>query len=212
MAKKPRLGLCLALAGAMAATGVFAFDNSCYGNQRISNSVYCNVSNAVSGFDKNEMQDVSIGIYFGNEIPQDERGLSLKSFEFAKETYLKEFGINLVPSYRGNVEIPELTDSERLAGKISDDDDFELVFTHKAYDFGHINDADSNLVDMIVRVNPYYGDCTPYLLIHEIAHMFYAEHSEKPSSIMFPEVFCSDFQKFDGETRGMIETYKNRIW
>jgi len=95
---------------------------------------------------------------------------------------------------------------------VSGEDDFELVFTHKAYLNGKLTDADSNLVAMIMRANPSYGDCTQYALLHEIAHMFYAEHSGKPSSIMFTEVFCSGFQKFDDETRDTIETYKNRWW
>ncbi|MDD4878034.1 MAG: hypothetical protein PHO02_03290 [Candidatus Nanoarchaeia archaeon] len=212
MAKKPRLGLCIALAGSMAAAGVFAFDNSYYGNQILTNSVYCNASGINFPFDRNEIRDVSIGIYFGNEIPENERRESLAAFEFAKEKYRGEFGINLVPYCRGNVEIPELTESGALADRISDADDFELVFTHKAYSNGRINDADSNLVARIVRVNPFWGDCTQYLLIHEIAHMFYAGHSEKPSSIMFPEVFCSDFQDFDEDTRDTIELYKRRFW
>ncbi|MDI6738578.1 MAG: hypothetical protein QME12_08790 [Nanoarchaeota archaeon] len=217
--KKPRLGLCIALAGAMAVPGVFAFDNSCYGNQIITNSIYCNASNLISDFDRNEIQDVCIGIYFGNEIPEKERQESIFAFEFTRQEYLQEFGINLIPNYRGNMEIPELTGSEKLsesealADRISDADDFELVFTHKAYNFGRIIDADSNLVDMIVRINPSFSlECTRDLLLHEIAHMFYAEHIEKPSSIMFPEVFCSGFQKFDEETRDTIETYKSRLW
>lgn len=212
MAKKPRMGLCIALAGSMAAAGVLAFDNSYYGNQIITNTLYCNASNIFSSFERNEIQDVGVGIYFGNEIPDKERQESIAAFNLAREKYLQEFGINFVPNYRGNVEIPELTSSGELSDMISDEDDFELVFTHKAYSDGHINDADSNLVANIVRVNPYWDDCTYYLILHETAHMFYAGHIEKPSSIMFPEVFCDDFQQFDEETRDTIETYKNRFW
>ncbi|MBU2637985.1 MAG: hypothetical protein KJ955_03365 [Nanoarchaeota archaeon] len=210
--KKPRLALCLALAGAMAVPGVFAFDNSPYGNQQITNYLYCNATHFISGFDRNEIQDVSVGVYFGTEIPDGERNESVKAVETTRDRYLQEFGINLVPYYRGNVEIPALTSSDELADMVSDEDDFELVFTHKASRGERIIDADSNLVAMVVRVSPAYAECMPYLLMHEIAHMFYAEHSEKPSSIMFSEVFCSDFQKFDNEARRTIEIHKKRIW
>ncbi|MDI6737061.1 MAG: hypothetical protein QME12_00915 [Nanoarchaeota archaeon] len=191
-----------------AAAGIDKHENMLYGT----NTAYCSIYNFFSGFDKNDIVDIDVAIYMDSKLSKDERNESMEAFEKARQNYFAEFGINLVPHKKSDVTAPENTDD--LRGIISDREDFAVVFVDRVKNNIKNVEGMAYRGDSIIAVNSSssYEGCIENTILHEIGHLFYAEHSDNPLCVMFHHQICFRMDEWCDDEKAIITKYKHRFW
>ncbi|MEK6863730.1 MAG: hypothetical protein AABX27_00385 [Nanoarchaeota archaeon] len=205
-----------AAAGALAAGAVGWFLYDKYECQSYNfNTAYCTARNAIFGFDRNDIEDIDIDIYFDSRLSSEEREDAMKSFERARQTYSKEFGINLVPNIEGKIKAPENTDD--IGSVIDNDADFSIAYMTKIRNDIRNPEGMSYLDDNIIAVNASQDiGGIENTTAHEIGHLFYADHCKDVNldvlCTMFKINLCFSSNGWCETDRAVIELYKHRFW
>lgn len=212
--KKKSIALMAAGALAAGAIGWFLYDKyECHGYNF--NTAYCTARNTIFGFDKNDIENIDVDIYFDSRLSKNEREKAMGVFEAARRSYYDEFGINLAPNIEGIIKAPKNTDNIDLV--IDNDADFSIVYLDEVRNRVRNPEGMTYLDDNIIAVNASQdAGCIENTTAHEIGHLFYADHckdvNEDVLCTMFKINLCFSSDGWCETDRAVIELYKHRFW
>ncbi|MFH1064943.1 MAG: hypothetical protein V1734_00355 [Nanoarchaeota archaeon] len=205
-----------AAAGALAAgaAGWFLYDKYECESYNF-NTAYCTMRNAIFEFDKNDIKDIDVDIYFDSRLSSEERRNAMEAFEGARQAYYTEFGINLVPNIEGRIKAPKNTDN--IGSVIDNDADFSIAYLDEVRNNVRNPEGMAYLQDNIIAVNASQDKgCIENTTAHEIGHLFYAGHCKDVHEDVFCTMFrinlCFSSNGWCKTDRAVIELYKHRFW
>lgn len=212
--KKKSIALIAAGALAAGAAGWFLYDRYECESYNF-NTAYCTVRNAIFGFDKNDIEDIDVDIYFDSRLSKNEREEAMEAFEGTRQSYYNEFGINLVPNIEGIIKAPKNTDN--IDSVIDNDADFSIVYLDEVRNNVRNPEGMAYLQDNIIAVSASQDKgCIESTTAHEIGHLFYADHCKDVHEDVFCTMFriglCFSPENWCKTDRAVIELYKHRIW
>ncbi|MFH1064942.1 MAG: zinc-dependent metalloprotease family protein [Nanoarchaeota archaeon] len=201
------------LAGIIGATGVAAALDFYAGDKQLTNAIYCNASYLFSGFDRNDIKEVSVALYAEHTLEPEQIRNARQGFNLAAEEYMRQFGIRLNVIEAELRSLPDKADPAYMKEVGNKNADINIFFTEdmpcrNGKSYGGWADKYNNTIRVHdIATNPEYMRS---LLIHEIGHLFYAEHTSKEGCYM--EHCFTSCPVWCDEERETIEKYKIRLW
>lgn len=202
-----------AAAGIAGLVGAWASLDYFCGTKYIVNYAYCTARQITEDFDRNEIVEIPVAVYYDGFLQREEIDKCYKAYSMAEDEMMRQFGIKLNMIDSGARGIPKGVNMQYLADIGSRDAIINM------YCVSHIYQPDlqcnlglsSEITNSIQIVSTKELDEIFNVMLHEIGHLFYAEHTENPGCYMYYKRSNIEPHWCD-EERETIEKYKKRLW
>jgi hypothetical protein len=190
-----------------------ALDFFC-GTKYFVNYAYCTAMEITKDFDRNEVVEIPVAVYYDGFLQREDIDKCYKAYSMVEDEMLRQFGIKLNMIDSGARGLPECATAHYLNAIGSSEAEINLYCVSHVYqaerkcDLG-LSDRIENTIQVVSTMNL---DETSDVMIHEIGHMFYAEHSDNPFCVMFHHSICFRMDKWCDEEKAVITEYKHRFW
>lgn len=167
------------------------------------NTAYCTIRNALFGTEGTA--DIDVSLHYADGMPESKRNNARKAFENIKKEFFEEFGINF------SIVSEQIGTSNRGIADLS------IMFVPDIPNDGP-NDTKAIAGLANRRTNIVYikcssdQECLEYTLMHELGHMFYAEHTDDPLCVMYTYNLCFRHDMWCDDERNAITEHKHRLW
>ncbi len=201
------------LSAALGAAGIIVY-NDWHGGKGYINYLYCTADSLFNGFDRNEITEVTVALYAEQTLGAEIVKQAVESFGLAAAEYMRQFGISLRVIDFGLRMIPDNAGIAYMKEIGSPKADINIFFTNEIpfmENKSYSGWADSANTTIQVCTDEAGTEYMRNLLIHEIAHLFYAGHTNTHGCRMNPDEFWEELRWCDDELE-TIEKYKHRLW
>ncbi|MDD4878559.1 MAG: hypothetical protein PHO02_05995 [Candidatus Nanoarchaeia archaeon] len=208
--KKALIGAALGIAGLL---GGVSTCNYYAGDKRIVNYAYCTARNIFNDFDREEIVEIPIAVYYDGFLQREDIDRCYNAYSMAEDEMLRQFGIKFNMIDSGARGLPENISMFYLREIGSREASINLYCVSRIYQQENecnigLSSLAANSIQVVARMET---EEVRDVMLHEIGHLFYAEHTDDERCYMHYRSTTSPLQWCD-EERETIEKYKVRLW